>query len=150
MGEVSIGSAKRSTLGKAPLVTALRYDITDPSLGYPRFPFPPESRSVRNRSTCACPFLSLSLFSYPPPGHARSLDHLSRFLDHFASVDALRTTFGLSLSQPFLCSVSFARFHPSRMTRADLIRRCFCLPSLAPVVVVPAYSIDPTNVDCHN
>lgn len=30
LGEVSIGSAKRSTFGKAPLVTALPYDIIGP------------------------------------------------------------------------------------------------------------------------
>lgn len=58
LGEVSIGSAKRSTFGKAPLVTALPYDIIGPVA---------RKSPPTTRLNCRAPlFHSLSLF-HPRP-----------------------------------------------------------------------------------
>lgn len=65
LGEVSIGSAKRSTFGKAPLVTALPYDIIGPVARKSPSPNPPPSRTLLLRS--------LSFFHHQLP--------LSLFLD---------------------------------------------------------------------
>lgn len=91
LAEVSIGSAKGSTLGKAPLITAPPYDIARPVAWISLF----SSCSPSAITSRVCTYVHLILFLFLSTfctsvfiAHERLIvpPVLSRALDHFASV----------------------------------------------------------------